>query len=143
MTQEQAINTVVNWWSNKLKQKSPHSNGDSGAASVFGCFLADINMRNISEHQLSTFEKELYKEIKSEIENRLIESRWHSLSVGCDYDPCRMLSDAAKKADISTWNFPYKTWMSISIENDDLNDGFQVRVSDGYRAEWVSLSPVN
>lgn len=139
MTKEQAINTAVNWWSNKLKQKSPHSNGDSGAPSVLGCFLADINMRDISERQLSTFEKELYKEIKSEIEHSLIEGGWRSLSVGCDYDPCCMLHDAAKKADISTWNFPYKTWMSISMGSDD----FQVRVSDGYRAEWVSLGPVN
>lgn len=135
MTKEQAIKTAVKWWSNKLKSKAPHSNGDNSMSSIFACMIADGGMQDVTDEQLDVFESELYSHIEGEIDTRTF------FGLGCDYNPTINLSEAAKKAGISEFNFPYKVWMNIDNKGDT-EDGYVVSVSDGYAQPYQNLEPI-
>lgn len=132
MTKEQAINTAVNWWANKLKARTPHSNGDSGRASIFACFLADTGMKHVTDEQLDIFKKELRKRIEDKVGKVEV---W----LGCDYNPTTDLRESAEAAGISEFNFPYKTDLYIRQSS---KDEYTVRIYDGYAAPSVELHPI-
>lgn len=134
MTKEQAIKTAVKWWSDKLRSRARHDNGDTSVSSLFACALADQLSKPITDEQLEVFEAELTKILEVEIDNH-----WYILLM-VDYDPCKMLYDAAKAAGISEHNFPYKT--NVHIENKGGNGYYTVKVSDGYAQPYVELYPV-
>ena len=150
MNKEQAINTAVKWWSNKLKSKQNHSNGDGSFASLFACAIADRGMESVSDDQLVIFENELKASIEADIDTYMVGKHFNSVGLGCDYNPSVGLKIAAKKAGISEFNFPYKTYMRIEIPynkgfdiNSDIDtiDDFKVLVSDGYAQPYQSLNP--
>ena len=129
MTRNEAILTAVNWWSNKLKMKQPHDNGDKSFTSFVANGLSDMMMENIEAEQLDTFEIELMKLIELEYEHG-----WYNLIfLSCDYSPCEMLSKAAKKAGINEFNFPYKVNVVINKKENT------VKVSDGYAQPYQNL----
>ena len=132
MTREIAIKTAVKWWTDKLRRRSPHSNGDNGAASVFACLLADINAENIQNDKLDLFTTELENGIR-EAMTRNERFVW----LGCDYGPDMVLRDAADKAGINYLNFPFKTNLCI----EQIGDGYSVKVSDGYAQPYESVTP--
>lgn len=132
MTKEQAIKTAVKWWSDKLRSRARHDNGDTSFASLFACVLADQLSKPITDEQLEVFAAELTKIL----EVHLNEHRYALLMV--DYDPCKMLYDAAEAAGISAHNFPYKTDVMVENRNDD----YAVLVSDGYAQPYEKLNPV-
>lgn len=132
MTKEQAIKTAVKWWSNKLRSRAKHDNGDTSVSSLFACALADQLSKPITDEQLEVFEAELTKILEVELDNHRF------VMLGCDYHPCEMLSNAAKASSISEHNFPYKT--DSFVENRDGN--YVIQVSDGYAQPWVVLNPV-
>lgn len=132
MTKEQAIDIAVEWWAGKLSAKAPHRNGDNAFASVLACLLADDGMEDTNGKQLGIFKSELKARIESEMDNR-----WREVYLGVDYNPSPNLREAAKKADISEFNFPYKTDLYIKWDNDG---EYSVYVHDGYRSPREFLS---
>lgn len=124
MIGDNEIQKAVNWWSDKLRSNSPHSNGDTGLASVMACIIADRGTKPVSDEQIAIFKEELTKSLE---EHRA--DSW--ISLDCDYGPCRMLDAAAQKAGINVLNFPFKTGMEI-------REG-KVRVSDGYGMAYVEI----
>ena len=132
MTKEQAIKTAVKWWSNKLRSRAHHDNGDSSSSSVMACLFADMLSKPITDEQLEVFEAELTKILEVETTNHGF------IMLMVDYDPCVMLYNAAKAAGISEYNFPFKT--NVNVINRDGN--YTVQVSDGYAEPYENLSPV-
>lgn len=133
MNRETAIKTAAKWWTDKLRQRAPHSNGDNSPASVLACMLADIGSDNVQEEQLAVFTRELENGIREAMAEN---ERWVCLF--CDYNPNLILRSAAEKAGISTMNFPYKTCMDIEMRGYDT---YVVQVSDGYAAPYVDVAP--
>ena len=134
MTREIAIKTAAKWWADKLRKRDPHSNGDNNPASVFACMFADMGKENIPEKKLTAFTAELESQIRNAF--NLFNSRNVEVWLGCDYGPCRMLSEAADEAGIKALNFPFKTHMFIK---EDGLDNCTVKVSDGYAQPYVKL----
>ena len=136
MTKEQAIITAVKWWSNKLRQKSRHDNGDRGLASLFACAMADSGMTEIAEEQLKKFEEALVEDLTT----RLSSSTYVWLNT--DYNPNDILCAAANKAGIGTMNFPYK--ITVHVEKiSAMSNEFRVGIRDGYGAPWEYPEPWN
>ena len=133
MTKEKAIHTAAKWWTDKLRQRQPHSNGDNSTSSIFTCMLADIGAKKPTEDQLALFETELERLILEFMDT--YDDRWVVLS--CDYGPGLLLYDAAQKASINLLNFPFKTHMHIRKNGDD----FEVSVSDGYAQPYDTVPP--
>ena len=132
MTREIAIKTAAKWWTDKLRQRAPHDNGANDPSNRFAMILADMLATPMSEDQLNKFQQELEKEINASMRNR------PGIVLGCDYDPCCTLADAAHRAGINTANFPYKTAMDIRT---DRHGNYIVSVSDGYAQPYVDLKP--
>lgn len=133
MTRETAIKTAAKWWTNKLRQRAPHDNGDNSRSNQLAMMLADMPTTPMSEDQLSQFQKAL-EEI---IDHDLKECNGYNRFMGCDYGPCNLLSAAAEKAGIDSNNFPYKTHMCIEKNGDD----YTVLVSDGYARPYENVKP--
>lgn len=136
MTKEQAIITAAKWWSNKLRQKPRHDNGDSGLASLFACAIADSCMTEITEEQLKKFEEALVEELLKKL------SSCSFTYLDTDYDPNDILCAAANKAGISTMNFPYKITVCVE-KTSSMSNEFRVGIRDGYRAPWEYPEPWN
>ena len=127
--------TMAKWWGERVDGSAHHDNGDYGnLASAFAGIMADSLNQFADESQINRFVDILSDKIQKEIEKRT----WGSLNLSSDYGPCRMLSEAAKEAGISTNNFPWKTSMNACFyEGEDP----VVSVSAGYRAPWVQIWP--
>ena len=132
MTREIAIKTAAKWWTDKLRRRSPHSNGDNGTASVLACMIADLKSENIQADKLTVFATELENGIRE-----AMAQNERCVWLGCDYGPDLVLREAADKAGINYLNFPFKTHMSI----EQMGDGYSVEVSDGYAQPYESVTP--
>ena len=133
MTKTHAIKTAAKWWAAKLKQRQLHSNGDSSFGSVLACSLSDMLAEEITDEQFALFTKELESEIHKFME-KYGDSRTFLSS---DYGPCGILREAAVKANISKFNFPYKTHMCIKRNGDN----YTVKVADGYGVGYERVEP--
>ena len=131
MNRTEAIETAARWWAKKLQIRRPHSNGDSSPASIFACMLADLGTEPVSDAKLEVFVADLAKRVDKDLREH--RTCWLS----CDYGPCNLLGEAAKKAGINTMNFPYKTHMNISPMG---GDEYKVEVADGYGRPYVELT---
>lgn len=133
MNREIAIKTAAKWWTDKLREQAPHSNGDNSPGNLIAMALADIMATPISEKQLAKFQKALEEIIDQDL-NRYGE---YGISIGCDYGPDHLLFGAAHQANINANNFPYKTRMAIKKNGDH----YTVLVSDGYAQPYVKVKP--
>ena len=133
MTREIAIKTAAKWWTDKLRERAPHSNGDNSPASVIACMLADIGSDDIPADKLAMFTTALENGIREAMANNE-----YCVDIGCDYNPTPLLSAAAEKAGISVMNFPYKVWMFIEKRSEDV---YVIEVSDGYAQPYVTVKP--
>ena len=131
MTKEEVIITASMWWADKLRKRQPHNNGDHSKSSIIACMLADLGTKNVTEEQYKVFEHELAVGIEKEYDEYVVKHNFQCIYIGCDYDPCYILAEAANKAGISTLNFPFKTHMSITKN--------KVLVADGYGKPYVSI----
>lgn len=129
MTKEEVILTAVQWWSDKLASRAPHSNGDNNSASIMACLFADMCRENTSKEKLTLFEKFLTERLSLRYDDLITTGKSLYFMIGCDYSPDGELSEAAEKAGIGTLNFPFKTWMRIGKD--------YVEVSAGYGAPFV------
>lgn len=136
VTREMA-RTMAAWWGKKVSGRgSHHDNGDNGIASFLSGLLADGMNKPADESAVNKFVDILTEKILKQAETNPYTLRHY---LHCDYAPSQFLSDAAKEAGIDPSNFPWKTAMSI----DENKDGESVAmVSNGYRAEWVQIWPV-
>jgi hypothetical protein len=130
LTNDQIEKAVI-WWADQIakptfkalndeERKSPENK-----AMQFAELLATMNVEPVTKEQRLKFMEALRVQLK-------IESMFgtlHSLSV--DYGPCTVLSNAAKIAEISEDNFPWKTTM-IFYDN-------KVIVSLGYQGTQVEI----
>lgn len=137
MTIEQAIKTAARWWRDKISKKPHHDNGDMSFASMMAGIMADSLAEDISDEKLDKFEEELIKILDLEVSQNCLPYTYLS----CDYGPGLYLSDAADIAGINYSCFPWKTNLQIIRDMNDKTN-YEVLVSDGYRASWVSLEPV-
>ena len=130
MTREIAIKTAAKWWTDKLRQRAPHDNGDNSRSNQLTMMLADMLTTPMSEKQLSRFQKELEEIIDQQLKERRV-------GLFCDYGPDQDLYDAAMLAGININNFPCKTGMFIE-KNGDV---YTVSVSDGYAQPYERIKP--
>ena len=130
MTREIAIKTAAKWWTDKLRERVPHSNGDNSLTSQLAMMMADMLTTPMSEKQLSKFQKTLEEIIDHDLTD-------YGLYLGCDYGPDHLLFGAAHQANINANNFPYKTGMSIKKNGD----AYTVLVYDGYAQPYVEVNP--
>ena len=133
MIKNHAIKTAAKWWADKLKQRQPHSNGDNSFGSMFACTLTDMLAEEVSDEQLALFTKELEGEIHKFMEK--YNDRYTFLD--SDYGPGGMLREAAEKANISVFNFPYKTHLCIERNGEN----YTVKVADGYGVGYEEVQP--
>ena len=123
---EKMARAAAHWWAQKIDGNIHHDNGDRNEASVLAGIFADILAKPAGNDELQAFEDNLTRRIMTE------ESyRWYNF--GCDYGPDAILCDAAKDADVDTYNFPWKTRMHIRPD-----EGI-IEVSEGYQAPWVTI----
>lgn len=117
----ETIEKAVNWWSEKIAGRQPHSNGDNSEASVMACIMADMARKPVSNEQIETFKNVLSEKIMEYMD------RYKEVDLSCDYGPGLLLSESAEAAGINQLNFPFKTSMIIKADG-------RVIVFDGYRA---------
>lgn len=125
---EEQITKAVEWWANSL-ERPKFDNGDpppTGGTTMALAMMAAAGSDPQAE-SLDTFKCVLADKIR-------INAVRHNLDVtmGVDYHPDLMLSEAANEAGISDMRFSWKTQMWIT------RDG-RVRVSQGYAAPIVDL----
>lgn len=133
MTKSHAILTAAKWWADKLRQRQPHSNGDNSFGSIAACSLADMLADEITDEQLALFTAALEAEIHKFMGQY---DDCHTF-LSCDYGPGGMLREAADKAKISEFNFPYKTHMCIKRDGDN----YTVLAAGGYGAGYEEVAP--
>lgn len=132
MNRETAIKTAAKWWTDKLRQRAPHSNGDNSLSSVFAMMMADMLTTPMSEKQLTKFQKALEEIIDHDLKD-------YGLGLHCDYGPDHHLFGAAQQAKINANNFPFKTSMVIEKKGDD----YTVLASYGYAQPYVKVAPAS
>lgn len=117
MTEDLAILTALNWWTNKLRD-------------------------GLSELQLTKFREKLAELIHSEIVLDLTMG-YDGAHVGiyCSDRPCELLSYAAVYAGISESIFPHH--VDMRIESYDDGEHYEVLVLDGWRKSYKGLYPIN
>lgn len=131
MTKEEVIITAVQWWSDKLRGRPHHDNGDNSRSSILACMFADMATTSVNEEQLRVFEKCLADRLETRYDQYIEGQVRGSYPLYCDYGPGIDLAESAKEAGIPTVNFPFKTGMRI------LKD--RVEVSDGYGRPYVEI----
>ncbi len=125
----EVIEAAAEWWMKRISGQVTHQNGDDNFGSVLAGLIADMNTRLVAAEKLQEFKRILIEKLTDmDSDNR------DSIYLDCDYSPCRILADAAKKADIPLDNFPWKVSMQI---HPDL-----VGVKNGYGEPWVTIWPI-
>ena len=123
--------TAADWWAEKIGgMGSNHDNGDRSGASGLAEIFANMMNQPVSNEKALEF-----KDILAGKLMKRYEDGYPHTCMMCDYGPDLILVEAAKEADISSANFPWKTAMRVEYEKGE------VLVSDGYQAPWVRIFP--
>lgn len=119
MYSERLITAAAKWWGNTLRTKSsPHVLGsdsntmERAAVDVFTALLPKV-----PENKIKVFETELVFTIRAEIMRlfQALKQYPDRLIVSVDYDPCKVLAQAAQKANFDPkYVLPMKTCMYIT-----------------------------
>lgn len=115
---EKLIETAVEWWVKKVTEKAHHDNGDNSKDSSLAMLLADLGAEPVSDAKAEIFRNVLVELIIDSLD------RMGMVSLDVDYNPCTILVEAAEKAEISEFNFPYKTSMIITETEVNVYDGY-------------------
>lgn len=115
---------TAKWWRTRL-ECIHHDNGDNSKPCAVAGIMADMlaMLNKPTKEQLDNFEKILT--------DLLINNDSKRISLECDYDPCKLLSDAADQSNIDSSVFPWKT---NTITTED-----KVLVSNGYGDSFVEI----
>lgn len=117
--------TAAEWWTEQLRGPVHNDNGEA-YQSVFGSLIANMYPAP-TEAQLATFKDELVARLTQELAR--CGTQWYT--IGVDYDPCRVLAEAADAANINYARFPWKTHLYV-IEG-------KLEVSSGYGQPHTQL----
>ncbi len=137
------INAATNWWASKLMRVARFDNGDRSAVGGMTAVLAMmVSAKNAvpTEAEIARFKASLHQRLRLRCVAtwRYDMPEWGSYQrcVAVDYGPDRILAAACADAGIDNADsrFPCKTSMWI--------DPGKVSVSEGYRAEPVTIFPV-
>ena len=122
---------AAEWWADKVYRLPLHDNGDRGEASAFAGMLADMLSKPIGLDTRDRFVEELTNSLVAYAK----EYQGAYIYLDCDYGPCRILSDAARKAGVDPANFPWKTSMHVCPSEVRVKDGYGAPLATIYKAE--------
>lgn len=128
----EAAVAMANWWGDCITSNTVHDNGDRSMTGIMSGLLADNLNEVVTEEMRRKFVEILIDKILE------LQSPHGNYELRCDYAPSYFLAEAAKKAGISSWNFPWKTSMQVWPKDGD-HDYTEVLVSKGYRAPWTVI----
>ncbi len=137
------IGEAVEWWADQLRRTPKLDNGDQSPMGGTTWALAMLNATSVplvTEEQITKFKESLHARMILHCQDSWNPEQpdWDSYgrSIGVDYGPDRILSDACRDAGIkdADQRFPWKTVMWT-------NPG-RVTVACGYGAEPVTIYPV-
>lgn len=117
---------AAKWWVNKLRSIfAGQANYNNGVPGVLGIYVAtgqaeEASATTPNPENLDKFEKLLAEEIRNQIPTAFM----GELILSVDYNPDGILLELAKKCQISTKGFPYKTTMWIKEKQILLKDGY-------------------
>lgn len=131
MISREVAEVMAKWWGEKVSGKIVHDNGDKSFHSSFAGALADSMATQITDEAKKIFIDALIEEIVS--------GEKFVNCIGCDYHPDKILADAAIKAGINEFNFPWKTYMYIG---HDPCGNIIVTVREGYGSPPEDIYPV-
>mgnify|MGYP001559346407 CR=1 FL=1 len=122
MNQETSA-AAAKWWADKLRGPVIHDNGERMQSAMMTALQPDVPVPDEKIDEFDYF-----------LGTALSETDYNHITVGVDYGPDRILSEAAEKAGINLeFRLPIKTMMWITPE--------KVSVSEGYRAPEVQIYP--
>ena len=131
MIPREVAEVMAKWWGEKVSGKVVHDNGDKSFPSSFAGVLADSMATPITDEAKKIFVDALTEEIASG--KKFVDC------IGCDYHPDKILADAATKAGIKEFNFPWKTYMYVG---HDPCANIVVTVREGYGSSPEDIYPV-
>lgn len=121
-TFEQAIEKVVNFWTEKsFNTVCNQNNGDDSAAGGLVFMLQNI----LSSEAQQTVTPEKIEKFKEKLTELIKKQGREYIVLSVDYHPCNTLFEAAQYADISIQCFPCKT--TTWIENNIAKASYQYR----------------
>jgi hypothetical protein len=105
-TFEQAVEKLVNWWADKsfntlLNQNNGDESETGGIAFMLMNILSMESQKSVTPQQI-----ELFKQKLAEL---LLKTEGNYISIGTDYHPDRVLSEACSFAEINTSCIPIKS----------------------------------
>ncbi len=122
------VRAAAGWWTQKVCLKHTHRNGDDSDASIMACIMADMMEKPVSVGQAIGFSNALAEEIGG-----MQETGGQTQFLSCDYGADIHLANAAEKASIPVFNFPFKTNMKIDF------GAKKIFVSDGYGVPYKEI----
>ena len=131
MIPKEVAEVMAKWWGEKVSSKVIHDNGDRSFSSSIAGALADSMATQITDETKKIFIDSLTEEIVSG--EKFVDC------IGCDYHPDKILADAAIKAGIKEFNFPWKTYMYVG---HDPCGSIIVTVREGYGSSPEDIYPV-
>jgi hypothetical protein len=124
---ERVIDRVVSLWIGALRDPK-YDNGDTTGGSAISAAVVSCRSKNNDDATLARFGAELKKRLMNQFttppsrEGGEPYTRWIT-SLGVDYGPDAVLSEAAKAAGLKM-EFPWKTRMSFSTDNVNFREGY-------------------
>ena len=117
MITKEMAEAAASWWAGRVDGWTRHDNGDVSQASQTAMMLADLMQRPVVKANCDRF--------KERLAQKIIESDITYL--GCDYDPCKTLYDAAGETGIPIANFPFKVSMWLEDGKVIVSNGYGIR----------------
>jgi len=122
MDYTKAIEAAAKWWSEQICIAGQ----DMGAREPTEIMTKMLGIALQARCQPTKDEAEVFRKALIEILTKHAEERDHLWPLGCDYNPDRMLGDAATRAGINHGAFPWKTMMWITADVVKASRGYQV-----------------
>jgi hypothetical protein len=109
------IGIAIDWWAEAI-QKRMFDNGDKSPEGKITSMLANMRAIKLTQVQILSFKYEL---------KILLENVDGFRYLSCDYGPIGILYEAAEKAGIPIYNFPWKTSMMFENNGVQISCGWQ------------------
>jgi hypothetical protein len=139
MNQKQVAKIAAKWWTDQLAVKSKQDAGDKSIS--IAASLAENEARKfnpLTAQKLAAFQSHLEASLLAFIQETKWpkEELWRGSSlkvvkiVKVDYDPDRILKEAAAKADIDQLHFPIKTIMWLDPDGIKVSSGYGGKIEE-------------
>lgn len=128
---ERIVDRAVKLWVDALA-RPVYDNGDNSGSGILALGMVAQQSRNNTPEVLEKFAVELKKQIQNSRNQE-----WVSIDV--DYNPCRMLADAAQAAGLDM-PFPWKHRMCVTEQSVEFSRGYGRRGDQYYplsNGKWL------